>query len=66
MSNTEIETTKRVYSVASMAQAYELSPQAIRDEINSGRLSAKYFGRRQLIEPLEAQRWFEALPSERP
>jgi hypothetical protein len=66
MSNTEVEPTKKVYSVSSMATAYELSPQAIRNEINAGRLSAKYYGRRQMIDPLEAERWFKALPSERP
>jgi hypothetical protein len=65
MSNVDTDITRAAYSVASMASAYEVSEQQIRNEIKAGRLAAKYTGRRQLIDPSEAKRWFDALPSER-
>ncbi|TDW50451.1 hypothetical protein EDF52_10312 [Curtobacterium sp. PhB42] len=62
----EQATSKRAYTVQSMSEAYEVSVSYIRNDIATGRLRPQYLGRKPLIGIDEAQRWFAALPPERP
>ncbi|QQD76925.1 hypothetical protein I8920_03970 [Curtobacterium sp. YC1] len=57
---------KRAYSVQSMSDAYEVSVSYLRDDIATGKLRPKYLGRKPLISVAEAERWFAALPDDRP
>lgn len=57
---------KRAYSVQSMSEAYEVSVSYLRDDIATGKLRPRYLGRKPLISRTEAERWFTALPDERP
>ncbi|QZQ54814.1 hypothetical protein KZI27_16250 [Curtobacterium sp. TC1] len=62
----EQATGKRAYTVQSMSEAYEVSVSYIRNDIAAGRLRPQYLRRKPLIGVAEAERWFEALASERP
>lgn len=57
---------KQAYTVQSMSEAYEVSVSYIRNDIATGRLRPHYLGRKPLIGIAEAERWFAALPVERP
>lgn len=57
---------KRAYSVQSMSDAYEVSVSYLRDDIATGKLRPRYLGRKPLISVAEAERWFMALPDDRP
>jgi len=57
---------KRAYTVQGMSKAYEVSVSYLRNEIAIGKLRPKYLGRKPLIGIEEADRWFAALPCDRP
>lgn len=57
---------KQAYTVQSMSDAYEVSVSYLRSDIATGRLRPKYLGRKPLISVEEAERWFSALPDDRP
>lgn len=57
---------KQAYTVQSMSEAYEVSVSYLRDDIATGKLRPRYLGRKPLISIAEAERWFAALPADRP
>ncbi|WP_404474769.1 hypothetical protein [Microbacterium aerolatum] len=62
----EAQLDKLSYSMASLAEATDLSVDSIQKAIKRGDLVANYFGSKPLITRDEARRWLEALPTEKP
>jgi DeoR/GlpR family transcriptional regulator of sugar metabolism len=65
MSTITFDNGRIAYSVKELADITGVSAQTIRDQINGNHMSARYVGVKALVAPQEAQRWFDALPSER-
>jgi hypothetical protein len=50
---------KMAYSVKGLAEAQGRSPSAVRKDIREGKLEAVRYGRRVLITPEAARRWWD-------
>ncbi|MBF4578913.1 helix-turn-helix domain-containing protein [Frigoribacterium sp. VKM Ac-2530] len=63
---TKFDMSRLSYSVQELAKITGLGEQSIRNAINDNRMAARWFGRKALVSPEEALRWWESLPPERP
>ena len=57
---------QKAFSIARLAEVYDLSPDSITKAIKNGDLAPRYFGTKPLIAVEEADRWFATLPEEKP
>lgn len=62
----EAQLDKLSYSLASLADATDLSVDSIQKAIKKDELVASYFGSKPIILRDEARRWLDSLPNDKP